>query len=170
MVHFYSGIQHAVVAYYGARAYISLRIYLYVAPETRTFAHIGECAYVSAFRQLHAFCHEAWLLHPCRTCVHHGVNHLKQAGQSGVGVVHAYQCGIHGMLGYKVAAHKHYRRVCVVDVVRVFRVSQERERTVCGFLYFGECAYGGVFVAIHGAAYGGGYLACSEFHFSSCSN
>ena len=89
---------------------------------------------------------------------------FEQFGERGVGVCHPYERRPDGVPGFEFPVHDYHGRLRVVQVVFVFRVGEERQRSRASLFYLGECRNDGIRIPFDLAAEVGGNHACGKFH------
>lgn len=120
-----TGIEDCSLAYLAAVADVCLGIYLGPGADDGTLADICERPHIGVIRNLDPGGYERGLLDALLLDSGHLGHHVEQVRDGCVGVIHAYHGGCDGMLGHKVATHEYDGRLCVVDVVGIFRICQE---------------------------------------------
>ena len=148
MVDIHMGINDAVGSYLHTFADIGLWIDLTTVADDGMVAHIGISADIAALADLSFRRDKCQRVYTCLLRLHRVVE-LKQFCHTLVGILHSDERGTDRVLQFHVLIQQDDARLCVVKIVGIFGVGQERDGSRLSFFYFGERMYGGKLVAFY---------------------
>ena len=65
----------------------------------------------------------------------HGLIHRQQLCHCLVSIIHTNQCGFHWLLSHEVTIHEHSARFCLIEIMFIFGIRQEGNRTRSSLFY-----------------------------------
>ena len=95
----------------------------------------------------------------------HRLVELQQLGHTLIGVLHTDKCCSDRLFQLNIVIDEHHTRLCVVNVMGVFGIRQERDGSRFSFFDFCKSVNGGILVAFHASSNQVGYLLGCKFHF-----
>ena len=132
-------------------------------------ADIGECSHIAVVAHMGCLC-DAGLRMNALLAGFHALVHLQQPRYTLVGVVNADESCLDGMLQLQVVVDQNHRRLCVIEIMSIFGIRQERDGPCAAFFYFGKRCYLRFCVAFHCSVDEISYLAGCKLHRITIAN
>lgn len=163
-----SGIEDAVLAYYGILADIYVLVYLGVVAYLCAAAYIRACSKINLLAELGR--EEPYSAQTAEPAVAFllGRGPFKQLCNSGIGIVHPDHCGAYRLLWLEVLVYKDYRSLAGINVMLILGVGIKTKFAGLAVFYLGKTFYYYLRVSIDGSPEQFGEILRFNFHYQYC--